>query len=190
MSQTITRQDHTTRPCLTVRDEVVSATCSCGATWSAREADPRHQPYAEWAMTHTSASYEQARRAYDAATGLRELADLIARNPELAPVADNRLLMFVLPDFDSDEPAAAMFARLARMLGGTRTKDADDTYVTVTRKFGPLAVDVYTTRDLVCERVVVGTETVEVPDPNAPKVTVEREVVEWKCTPVLANGAA
>ena len=37
-------------------------------------------------------------------------------------------------------------------------------------------------RGEVCERVQVGTEVVEVPDPDAPKVRKEQPVYEWRCT--------
>lgn len=38
----------------------------------------------------------------------------------------------------------------------------------------------------VCERVQVGTEVVEVPDPDAPKIIQERPVYEYRCTEVTA----
>lgn len=51
--------------------------------------------------------------------------------------------------------------------------------------------EVTTGREAVCERVVVGTEIVEeeVPDPDAPRITVttEKEIVEWKCDSLLAK---
>jgi hypothetical protein len=39
----------------------------------------------------------------------------------------------------------------------------------------------------VCERRVVGVETVEIPDPQAPMVKQTREVVEWVCAPILGE---
>lgn len=128
--------------------------------------------------------------AAEAAAGLRQLADLIEANPELADLVEgNTLLMAVGERWGSDESVADRFARLARMLGGTRTKSGDGTYFWVGRRFGPLTAEIFTARNQVCERVVVGVETVEVPDPDAPKVTVEREVVEWQCSPVLRGVA-
>lgn len=39
-----------------------------------------------------------------------------------------------------------------------------------------------TNRQSVCEAIVTGKETVEVPDyDNVPKKTVERDIVQWKC---------
>jgi hypothetical protein len=36
------------------------------------------------------------------------------------------------------------------------------------------------------ERVQVGTETVEISDPTAPTITVDRPVYEWRCPESLA----
>ena len=45
-------------------------------------------------------------------------------------------------------------------------------------------------REAVCTRRVVGTETVTLPAVEAqPERTVEREIVEWDCEPVLAVDA-
>lgn len=77
--------------------------------------------------------------------------------------------------------------------GGRVTKRVrdDGERMYVTREFGAIQLAVTVDRSQVCERVVVGTETVteEVPDPNAPKVKrpVTREIVEWKCEPILAE---
>jgi len=58
----------------------------------------------------------------------------------------------------------------------------------VSRKFGGGVSATYAAeREQVCTRRVVGTETVEVPDPDAPLVTIERDVVEWDCEPILAK---
>lgn len=69
------------------------------------------------------------------------------------------------------------------------TEDHDIGWVKVRRQFGTAFVEAWTPRDIVCERVVTGVETVEVPDPAAPKVTVERELVEWRCGSVLGGAA-
>ncbi len=56
----------------------------------------------------------------------------------------------------------------------------------------PVMLHAYGDRAKVCERVVTGTREVteEVPDPDAPKVTVTRVVedVEWRCSSILAAG--
>jgi hypothetical protein len=73
---------------------------------------------------------------------------------------------------------------------GSTEKNYGDEIAKVIRRFGAATVEVYALRDNVCERRVVGFETVEVPDPDAPLVTVEREVVEWACHPILSEVSA
>lgn len=124
---------------------------------------------------------ESIDKATAAAEGLRAFADSIERHPELARTLDYSRLTVIADDADD-------FAYLVRALGGKRTKNPQSWYLHVTRSFGPLNVGIAGVR--VCERVVVGTETVEIPDPNAPKVTVEQDIVEWKCPPVLDPEAA
>jgi hypothetical protein len=87
---------------------------------------------------------------------------------------------------DADELAA-----LTRILTdgapiGTVTKRNDDDFARVTRRFGAVTVEAHCARDKACTARVVGTETVEIPDPAAPKITVERDIVEWDCKPILA----
>lgn len=55
---------------------------------------------------------------------------------------------------------------------------------------GGVTASVVVDRPAVCERVVTGTETVTVPaKPAQPEQVVEREVVEWRCEPLLADEA-
>ena len=136
-------------------------------------------------MTHDSAQETEEVTALIA--GLRELADHLEQEPELAlhlaTYGPDRFLVYT---DDADR-----FRTLASALGGDREKNATDSYMTVTRRFGPgIEVLVYTDRSTVCARRVVGTETVEVPDPDAPKVTIERPVYEWDCASVLAEAGA
>lgn len=91
-----------------------------------------------------------------------------------------------------DDFGGATLADCARRLAigaplGAVTKQHDDYgYVRVNRAFGTVAIEAWAGREQVCTRKVVGTETVEVPDPDAPRVKVERDVVEWECEPILA----
>lgn len=118
--------------------------------------------------------------------GLRELADFFDANPDLAErVAGKTFYVFAPPN-------KTEFARLALMLGNAR-KSSDSAYYNVERDFGPITLQVTASRDAVCERVVVGTETVEMtePDPDAvaalPTITrsVTIDKVEWVCPPSL-----
>lgn len=149
-------------------------------------------------MTNT----EQETRA-EFVKGLRDVAAWIEANPQVplpSPAQNGVPLRISVPVLswrdgvgDIDVPAA--FAEAVKALGGTREKDAGDHYMKVTRAFGPgLELYVWTTRDEVCEAVVVGTETVEVEKVITPAVTEtvteERDVIEWRCAPVLAIAEA
>lgn len=119
---------------------------------------------------------------------LREVADFYEQHPDFPLAGGQRFLAYVGTYNTNDRPAR--FAELASMLGGQRSKDADDDWFRVIRKFGPFEIEVYAERDAVCTKTVVGTETVEVPDPDAPKITIEREVVEWTCEPSVLGASA
>lgn len=73
-----------------------------------------------------------------------------------------------------------------RVLGGRWRKDTANGTFDLRQELAP-GVDyvIYTARSEVCERVVVGHEEVEVPDPDAPMVKQKREIVEWQCDGVL-----
>lgn len=70
---------------------------------------------------------------------------------------------------------------------GQVRKYAGDNFMTYVRKmrYGKASVQLMVAREVVCVSRVVGTKTVEVPDPDAPKVTKEVEVLEWDCLPLL-----
>ena len=124
-------------------------------------------------------------RAY--VDGLHELADFLATQPELLDRATFSRSEFYIFAWD-----APTFARLALALG-TATKRSDNTHYNVERKFGPILLQVTARHEVVCERVVVGSETVEVtgPDPEAVAalpVTTRTETIEkieWICPPNL-----
>ena len=95
----------------------------------------------------------------------------------------------------SGPDAASLMARVCRELGGKWDKGSDEYNFRMTRRLGQEdgynRVRVEADRKKVCTRKVVGKETVEVPDyDNAPKRTVEREVVEWDCPPSLLQLAS
>lgn len=131
-------------------------------------------------------SKKQLDARHDNVAGLRELADFLEANPELMDY-------MVMPTFYVFPYGGnALFARLALTLGNAR-KSVSGSYYNVERDFGPITLQVTASRERVCERVVVGTEEVEVtePDPEAvaalPTVTrIETvEKVEWVCPPSL-----
>ena len=139
-------------------------------------------------MTTTTTTDDRA--GYTA--GLRQLADLLDAHPEIIP----------LPTQGNFSPISICvwdregFLAAVRALPGMRSKAAttEDYYRVDALLSGGLKVQVVTTRDTVCERVVTGTREVtrEVPDPAAlatvPMQTVTETVedVEWVCLPLTA----
>jgi hypothetical protein len=129
--------------------------------------------------------------------GLRKLADLLEQHDDLplpyegSSSSGGRRITF----YYFGETAEA-FKAAARMLPGPLTKEITDGALptfTLTGAVAGVHFQATAHRDLVCERVVVGTDEVTemVPDPavEVPLVPVTRvvEQVEWRCAPVLAG---
>lgn len=76
---------------------------------------------------------------------------------------------------------------------GTVRKEASGDYAGAVRRFGSIELRVLCSRDQVCERIVVGTRPVEVPDPAvvaaAPLITIDEEIVEWRCPESFLAGS-
>lgn len=133
------------------------------------------------------------------AEGLRNLADMIATNPDLLPCVRYGLVHagIVCPTATMEDGAAALraLALAALRAGGKVTKGVRDRYFDLFIHFGPVKAQFIADRGEVCERVVTGTREVteEVPDPEAlaavPKVAVTKTVedVEWVCRPLLGD---
>lgn len=134
------------------------------------------------------------------AEGLEQLAAMLREHPELAEGLRSDpfegLLAYV---GHLDDPIAMMgaFARAGASHRAKVTKNYNDRWGAVDITFGPVGLHVYADRDQVCERVVVGTETVtkKVKDPaklaEVPEVeiTEEQEIVRWECKPLLASAS-
>jgi hypothetical protein len=143
----------------------------------------------------------------EAAVALDQLAERSASLRALADFIDeHRAFLASLPSevFLTEHPNTvelafllvgdgqrALAEQIIRYFGGRWDKDDAGPYFRFVRQprgeEGQVALRVVADREAVCERVVVGTETVQVPDPDAPLVAVEREVVEWSCQPVLSG---
>lgn len=127
----------------------------------------------------------------DLIEGYRALADLLAAHPDL-PRPVHGLYHTVWFSFWNDSAKTDM-ARVRNLIGGKFKKEVDRNYFTLIGELHGLTIKLNAFRDDVCTRVVVGTEIVveEIPDPKfmaeVPTVLVreEREVVEWKCPPIL-----
>lgn len=137
------------------------------------------------------------------ASGLRRLADAIEKHPKVAESIRYTLTsaFYIFPEHmrDSGESTAHVLAGLYRWClrnGGTVTKAvATDKNMTSHLDFGPhIRLKAHVERDEVCSATVVGTEVVEIDDPNwvrpvAPKVKVTRDKIAWECHPVLGARA-
>lgn len=80
------------------------------------------------------------------------------------------------------------FSEFLRQIGSFR-KIYQDIYFSARKSFsddGRIRIDFFTSRDMVCERVVVGTK--EVPEQYTPAHT--EEIVEWKCSESLLEHSA
>jgi hypothetical protein len=74
-----------------------------------------------------------------------------------------------------------------RNLGGKWDKVTSEAYFSLVQIIGEnVKVELQTARNTACTPRVVGTETVEVKDySSVPTKTIERDIVEWDCNPVL-----
>jgi len=108
-------------------------------------------------------------------SGLRELADFIDAHPDFGAYKQS----YYIFTYNKEK-----FARLARQLGTAEKTECGD-YYSITRWFGPHALQLTIGREMVCERVKVGTRIVAKPDPDAiakvPTIDVEEDIYEWKC---------
>lgn len=131
------------------------------------------------------------------ASGLRKLADLLEQHPELElPYTGHAFgagINWIPLGGDGQKAQAATFARL---IPGKVDKAVRGEAFDLIGSIDGLRVKMIVDRDEVCERVVVGTETIEVtePDPEAvaalPTVTRTEvhEIVEWRCGSLLGGG--
>lgn len=135
-------------------------------------------------------------QANQVADGLRLLAAMVEANPALDDEEGYYwcLHRILVPVHSRD--AVRAFARAGLKVGAKVAKHQENGYAGVGLDFGGgVSLHIYTDRQKICERVVVGTreETKEVPDPDllkqVPKVTVTETVedVEWRCMPLLAE---
>lgn len=132
---------------------------------------------------------------------LRQAADLLVAHPDLPPPyittsshggasADLAWILMLHADRGLVEQKAVAL-QIIRTVGGKWEKLTYGDDFTFGQQRGPLRLEVVVKREAVCERVVTGTETVTIPAVAAnPERTEEREVVEWRCEPVLAEAVS
>jgi hypothetical protein len=129
---------------------------------------------------------------------LREAADLLEQHPDLpqpyitsSSNGTASLSWYLHGDnlgLSGQKDAAAL---IVSTIDGEWLKGSGDwegPLGTFSQRRGLLRLTVTVTRDAVCERVVVGTETRTIPAVEAqPERTETVEKVEWRCQPLLAD---
>lgn len=128
---------------------------------------------------------------------LRVVADLLERHADLPqPVVfayssgSVNVAWQLMNDDSTKENQRDAAVRIRRAIGGEWSKCAWGDRFDLARDYEGLRLQILTHREQVCERVVTGTETVTIPAVAAqPERTEEREVVEWRCDPVLSGDA-
>jgi len=127
---------------------------------------------------------EEDIRRIDYLKGLLEAVDFLAKHPNLIPYSNVSFMFF---EWDKKK-----FAQKALELGAV-SKEPNDNYYSVVKKFGPHSFDLYISREKVCTKVVVAKEEVEVEDydeEELAKLTKVKKVrtvekTEWLCPPSL-----
>lgn len=120
---------------------------------------------------------------------LREMADWYEAHPGM-PIPEAEFNCFnVRMDEETDKDAAQRIVRVAAPC----KKSYDDTLFSIRKTFGSLTLRYIFMRNEVCERVVIATE--EVPErvipaePERVEPAHVKEIVEWRCEPLLAENA-
>lgn len=118
--------------------------------------------------------------------GLREMADWLEAHPELPETYFGATGVFVT--YNRNQKADLAVVALAM---GESVKDYTDSSFMLAKKFmGGITITYCTAREIVCERVLVRTQTVPAHViPAQPETLVpEREepVYEWRCGSILA----
>lgn len=122
--------------------------------------------------------------------GLRSLADFLEYHSDNLGELYGARCNPIIYVYSEQEMVAER--RKLRGHGGVWHKVVDDFEFSLVKQFSP-TVDfkIHGTRQTVCEAIVVGTETVEVPDyenrPPIPTKTVERPIIEYRCPPSLGG---
>lgn len=135
-------------------------------------------------------------KAYDLANGLRQMADFIEEEHEALPDSiefDISTWLYAGYGVDNDvlKPQFAGITRAALHQQATITKEYTSFAFRLLLGFGPLTWTVASKREAVCTAQVVGQETYEVEEQEGedlrPTVTVvkTKDIIEWKCDPVL-----
>ena len=103
---------------------------------------------------------------------VRAVLDWLEAHPEVDLPYDFRNGGFMITSVNTKDE----LRELARAFGECEKEFRDDNFY-LRKWFGNVSLYAFTGRGEVCERVVVGTETV----PERIEPAFEREIVEWRC---------
>ncbi len=103
----------------------------------------------------------------------------------------------LMHDDDAKDNQRDVAQQIIRTIGGHWRKNPWQDRFDFKREYDGIKLEIYANRDQVCERRIVGTESVTIPavpavaaQPAQPERTEVREIVEWDCSPVLAPAEA
>lgn len=130
--------------------------------------------------------------------GMRVAIDLIAAHPELPTpsvfaysTGSVDVTWQLMHNDDTKDDQRGTAQRIIRAIGGHWSKNPWGDRFDFERQYDGVKLEIYAHRDQVCERRVVGTETVTIPAVEAQAERTEtREVIEWDCNPVLTEAVS
>ena len=129
-------------------------------------------------------------KAGELAYELRQFADFLETHAEELPRVHVDIASHVWGYSGENVPESVALAMRAGLKDAdTVEKEYSDTYFRMYLSFGALKYKIVCNRDQVCERKVIGTEMVTervAPEGEWTMQTVEKDVVEWVCNPLLA----
>lgn len=134
-------------------------------------------------------------KALKVATDLRALADFVEHAHEAIPEEglNIKVQTYVWHNNEKGGPVAERFAPLIRaglahkVVDGVR-KDYSGNYFELHLDIGGIDYEIWCTREAVCEKRVIGTETVtEKIAVKFEEREIEKEIVEWDCHPLLKS---
>ena len=129
---------------------------------------------------------------------LRELRAWLRHNPKVKGYIYGLRFSCEVSTWDSDKGAYVDLsiqdiADIVRAMSegapiGTVRKNAYGDSMSYVRKMsnGHAAIELNVSRKAVCVAKVVGTKSITVPDPDAPRITKQVDDIEWECLPLLA----
>jgi hypothetical protein len=119
----------------------------------------------------------EERKAY--LNGFKKMIEFLEDHPDL-PISSS-YCSFLSYQWDKDE-----LTRLVKLLGSC-DKEYSEHYFTISKSFGPIKYGFQTSREKVCERIVIGKKIVPArPAQLIPEEPAhEEDIVKWECKSIL-----